>query len=116
MKKYEMEYLAECLKCQQTYTGDTLWKVCPVCVTELKQISAKRCQPVPKTTADYQKVYTVDEVAEMTGFHRDTVTKLFENEPGVIILNRPTKMNKRRYRSIRIPPPVYERVVKKISV
>lgn len=60
--------------------------------------------------------YTVDEVAEMMGFHRDTVVKLFENEPGVIILNRPTKMNKRRYRSIRIPRAVYERVRRRYEV
>lgn len=62
------------------------------------------------------RVYTVDEVAKMTGFHRDTVTKLFENEPGVIILERPTKMNKRRYRSIRIPHAVYERLLHRLSV
>ena len=62
------------------------------------------------------KVYTVDEVAKMMGFHRDTVMKLFENEPGVIILDRPTKMNKRRYRSIRIPYAVYERVTKRMIV
>lgn len=57
-----------------------------------------------------EKAYTVDEVAEMMGFHQDTVTKLFEDEPGVIVLERPGKMNKRRYRSIRITGAVYQRV------
>ncbi|GGG71858.1 hypothetical protein GCM10011585_12650 [Edaphobacter dinghuensis] len=113
-----MEYQAECPKCQVTYSDEVLWKVCPVCVTELKQISVRRCDPVPKTTAwTDPRVYTVDEVAKMTGFHRNTVTKLFENEPGVIILERPTTMNKQRYRTIRIPHFVYERVVlRKLSV
>jgi hypothetical protein len=59
--------------------------------------------------------YTVDEVAALTGFSRDTITRIFEKEPGVLILNRPTKMNKRRYRSIRIPHAVYERVIGKVT-
>jgi hypothetical protein len=29
--------------------------------------------------------------------------RLFEDEEGVLVLNRPEKMHKRRYRSIRIP-------------
>jgi predicted transcriptional regulator len=60
--------------------------------------------------------YTVDEVAALTGFSRDTITRIFEKEPGVLILNRPTKMNKRRYRSIRIPHSVYERVRQRYEV
>ena len=50
------------------------------------------------------------EVAALTGFSRQTISRLFENEPGVIIVSRPEKMYKRRYRSIRIPRAVYERV------
>ena len=115
MKKFEMEYRAECPKCQETYSGDTLWKVCPVCVTELKQISTKRCQPVPSEHLAHKGAFTIAEVSAMTGFSSQMVTRLVENEPGVIILDRPTKMNKRRYRSIRIPRAVYERVIRKLS-
>lgn len=61
-------------------------------------------------------VYTVDEVATLTGFSRSTVTRLFLKERGVIVLERPTKMNKRRYRSLRIPRAVYERVVNRLAV
>lgn len=61
-------------------------------------------------------VYTVDEVAALSGFSRWTVIRLFEHERGVILLERPTKMNKRRYRSIRIPRVVYERVIGKLAV
>jgi hypothetical protein len=60
--------------------------------------------------------YTVVEVAAMMGFHRDTITALFEKEPGVIVIERPGKMNKRRYRSIRIPQHVYERVLQRFRV
>ncbi len=58
--------------------------------------------------------YTVNEVAKMTGFSPQLVTTLFENEPGVLIVKR--QGPKRVYRSIRIPRPVYERVIRKLSV
>jgi hypothetical protein len=59
--------------------------------------------------------YTVAEVAALTGFSRGTITRLFEREPGVILLERPSKMNKRRYRSVRIPHAVYERVIRRLT-
>lgn len=61
-------------------------------------------------------VYTVADVAALMGLSRSTVTRLFEREPGVIIRGRPERMHKRRYRSIRIPRTVYERVISKLSV
>jgi predicted DNA-binding transcriptional regulator AlpA len=61
-------------------------------------------------------VLTVAEVAKLTGFSRTTVTRMFQNEKGVLILKRPEEMHKRVYRSIRIPRPVFERVVRKITV
>jgi hypothetical protein len=39
------------------------------------------------------------------------VARLFVHGPGVIILERPERLHKRRYRSIRIPRAVYERVI-----
>jgi len=63
-----------------------------------------------------QRPYTIAEVAAMTGFSKQTVTRLFEKERGVLILARPEQTHKRGYRSIRIPRSVYERVVKGISV
>jgi hypothetical protein len=60
--------------------------------------------------------YTVAEVAAMTGFSRNTITKMFEREPGVLILSRPGSLNKRRYRAIRIPRAVYERVIRSLTV
>ena len=60
--------------------------------------------------------YTVSEVAELTGLSKQTITRMFEDETGVLILERPESMHKRRYRSIRIPRVVYERVIRRISV
>jgi hypothetical protein len=54
--------------------------------------------------------------APLKGFSRPTVTRLFENEPGVIVIKRPEKLHKRSYRSIRIPHAVYERVLRKLTI
>lgn len=61
-------------------------------------------------------VYTVAEVAGLTGFSTRTVIRIFQNERGVIVLGRPETMHKRRYRSIRIPRAVYERVASRLTV
>ncbi len=54
-------------------------------------------------------MYSVADVASLTRFSLRTITRLFEDEPGVLILERPGRLHKRRYRSIRIPRHVYER-------
>ena len=61
--------------------------------------------------SEVQPPYTVAEVAHMTGFSVPTVIRLFENEPGVLMLRRKTKNG--WYRSIRIPRAVYERVLRR---
>ena len=52
---------------------------------------------------------TTAEVATRHKLPRQTVTKLFENESGIIVIDSPTKMRKRRHRTIRIPYVVYRR-------
>ena len=59
--------------------------------------------------------YNINEVAELTGFSRQTITRLFENEPGVLAVESPETTHKRGYRSIRIPREVYERVRKRLE-
>lgn len=65
-----------------------------------------------------KQAYTVAEVAALTGFSRQTITRMFENEKGVLILERPSdfKARKGAYKSIRIPRAVYERVIRKWTV
>ena len=64
-----------------------------------------------KTEVDPDKaVFSVAEVAVLLGCSRWTVIRLFEAEPGVIILLRPETMHKRRRRMIRIPRAVFLRV------
>jgi hypothetical protein len=65
-------------------------------------------------------VYTVREIAALTGFSPPTVTRMFERERGVIILGRPRVETlhkcKRIYRTFRIPRAVYERVIRGLTV
>ena len=53
--------------------------------------------------------YTVAEVARMLNWSRRTIVRMFENEPGVLI-------RKGKRRTLRIPRPVYERVLRKYAV
>jgi hypothetical protein len=63
-----------------------------------------------------KQAYSVAEVAAITGFSRQTITRLFEHEKGVLIVGRAETLHKRAYRSIRIPHPVVERVMQKLTV
>jgi len=55
--------------------------------------------------------YTVAEAAEILKVSTDTVTRMFEDEPGVLDLGSPERLHKRRYRVLRIPHSVFNRVL-----
>lgn len=54
--------------------------------------------------------YTPAELAARWGFSDDFVRDLFRNEEGVIVIERPARMHKRGYVTLRIPESVAERV------
>ena len=58
---------------------------------------------------------TVADAAALSGLSGMTIRRLFEREPGVIILKRPEARFKRSYKSIRIPRYVYERVIGRLA-
>jgi hypothetical protein len=58
--------------------------------------------------SDYD--YSVSELAEKWNLSTDTITRQFENEPGVVIWETPGKSPKRRFRTIRIPGFIAQRV------
>jgi len=57
-----------------------------------------------------KEVYTIGDLVPLTGFSRATLTRLFEKQPGIILLERPEKLHNRRYRSMRIPRAIVLRV------
>jgi hypothetical protein len=60
--------------------------------------------------------YTVGEVADLWRLSEDCVRRIFEREPGVLVLGdaKPTRY-KRRYRTLRIPEFVLDRVHRRLS-
>jgi hypothetical protein len=60
--------------------------------------------------------YTVKEVADLTGFSVQTVIRIFEHEPGVIIYEQKRPRKRASYRTMRIPRYVYRRVIQKLTV
>jgi hypothetical protein len=59
--------------------------------------------------------YSPAQVAEIWGLDVDTVRSLFEDEPNVLIVNRPGTRHKRRYRTFKIPESVMVRVHNRLS-
>lgn len=55
---------------------------------------------------------TVNEIAQLTGRSRRTIIRWFEDEPGtLVVIDNPERMHKRRYRTLRIPRAIFERVI-----
>ena len=64
---------------------------------------------VDRSAADEQH-YTPAEVGELWGFSAQSMIRLFENEPGVVVLGTRTPRNgKQRRMFLRIPKSVMER-------
>ena len=58
-----------------------------------------------------EQFYTVAEAAKILKVSRDTITKMFADQPGVVDLGSPERVHKRRYRVLRIPHAVFNRVI-----
>jgi hypothetical protein len=70
----------------------------------------------PATARIIERHYTVAEVATSLRLSRDFVRRTFENEPGVVVFGADkSNRRKRRYRTLRIPEHVLERVLRKRS-
>src|ERR1700722_9281190 len=61
-----------------------------------------------------ERHYTVAEIGQTWTLSKDVVRKLFEGEPGVMVIGDDTRKGKRRYTTIRIPPSVVERVHRRV--
>lgn len=101
-----------CSNCQTVYRGDSRWNFCPVCGLPLDSVTLT-ASPLE---ARHKLAYTVSEAARLTGLSRQTITRMFEREEGVIVMRRSGASSSRNYRSIRIPRPVYERVIRTLRV
>lgn len=62
------------------------------------------------------QMLSVAEVAREWGFSDDIIRRLFDKEPGVLILEGEPKTSRRAYRTLRIPRSVERRVYKRLAV
>jgi len=63
-----------------------------------------------------EAVYTIPEIAERFKLDRHIITELFKDERGVIVCgNQETKKCRRKYRTIRVPESVLNRVMARIT-
>jgi hypothetical protein len=68
---------------------------------------------VPKFAVQH---YTVGEIANLWRLSEDTVRRLFEREPDVLVIEAQIpRFGRRRYSTLRIPQFVVERVHRKLS-
>ena len=75
-----------------------------------------RIAPFPTLESAAERHYSVQQLAARWNLSSDTVRKLFENEPGVLVIgNEGRKYSRRRYITLRIPESVAERVHRRLS-
>ena len=61
--------------------------------------------------------YSVAQIAEAWGVSTDTVRRMFQQEAGVIVIEPARgRYSRRRYRTLRIPASVADRVHRRLSV
>ncbi len=74
-------------------------------------------ESAPSETPRYAvRHFSVAEIAKLWNLSQDHVRRIFEKEPGVLVLGdtKPSR-HRRRYRTLRIPEFVLERVHRKLS-
>ena len=73
--------------------------------------------PKPAAVITTEKFHTVYEIAALLRIDRHAVTDLFAAEPGVLVLGSPeTVRGCRKYRQLRIPQSVLNRVLARVTV
>ena len=62
-----------------------------------------------------ERHYTPAEIAHLWHLSPDKVRRIFQDEPGVLIFEDKSTFFRRRYRTLRIPESVLERVTRRLS-
>ena len=68
----------------------------------------------PTVSAAFEKHYTPEELAATWGLSADTVRRLMDGEPGVLVMQNSGR-GARRYRTFRIPESVALRVHRRLT-
>lgn len=88
-------------------------------VERLVKLAARQKREQDSTTPfeddGVQENFTVSEIASLWRLSRDTIQRLFQDEPGVVTLGNRNPRGKRKRVTLRIPREVMERVKKRRS-
>jgi len=71
--------------------------------------------PDPACASFAERHYSVAEIASMWNLSQDAVRKMFQREPGVMVLGDHGSRHRRRYTTLRIPASVVERVHRRLA-
>jgi hypothetical protein len=63
-----------------------------------------------------ERCYSPEQIAELWSLSADSVRRIFGNEPGVLAIERSRIYGKRRYRTLRIPESVAQRVYHRLAL
>jgi hypothetical protein len=76
----------------------------------------KNADSAPTSVASVERHYSPAEIGEIWNLSADCVRNIFENEQGVLVIgNSGSHRGKRRYKTLRIPQSVLDRVHKRMS-
>jgi hypothetical protein len=62
-----------------------------------------------------ERHFSPAELGELWNLSADTVRRMFESEPGVLVFENPVRSSSRRFRTLRIPESVAERLYSRFS-
>jgi len=82
----------------------------------LRSASAGPFSGDPSRASALERFYSPEQIAEMWALSSHTIRRIFENEAGVLIIERPRLYGKRRHRTLRIPESVAQRVYNRLSL
>ncbi len=80
--------------------------------------TATKLAEVPSREAESrmcEQHYSPAQLAEQWNLSEDTVRRIFEREPDVLIFENPERGSSRRRRTMRVPESVAERVYRRLS-
>ncbi len=62
-----------------------------------------------------ERHYSVSEIGEVWNLSQDAVRRIFQDEPGVLVLGGQGMGHKRRYTTLRVPESVLQRVHRRLT-
>jgi hypothetical protein len=82
-------------------------------IAVMRERNAAPTAPIPGTVTE--RIYTAHDVAGILRLSDDKVRRMFQDEPGVLVIGDGGTKHKRRYTTLRIPESVLERVLRRMS-